>query len=109
MRKSLLELQYLEEKKLYEELKKVENAEENYKMLTLYKSLSIFFFIMNLIIVILAITYEAFAINTNGILINLAVMILAIVSLTLLIISNCYKNKTLKILYNYYEKEKVLE
>ena len=109
MRKSLLQLQYLEEKKAALELKKIESAEENYKITTLYQRLALIIFILILIMTISAVVCEELLIAKNDFIISLIILLFSIISLSLLVVSNFYKEKTMNILYNYYEKEKVLE
>lgn len=109
MRKSLLQLQYSEEQKAALELKKIESAEENYKITTLYQRLAITIFVLNLVMIISAVVWEKLLIAKNDFIISLIILLFSIISLSLLVISNFYKEKTMNILYNYYEKEKVLE
>ena len=75
MRKSLLELQCLEEKKIYEELKKVDNAEHYYGLLSLFKKVALTFFIMNLLIICIGAVFEFMVLDNNGMIVNLVIML----------------------------------
>lgn len=105
MRKGFLELQYLEEQKLRNEIKKIENAEQYYKLLSIFKALAIIFFIMNLVVIITAGIYEFMIVDINSLLVNFLVIIFSITSLILLLISIFYKNKTLDSLDRYYNEQ----
>ena len=104
-KKSLLELQYLEEQKLYAELKKVEDAEYYYRLLKHYKSLALMVFVMNLIVISAAAIYELLLIETDGFAVSVVIMCFNIASFVLLCASSFYKNKTMKLLEQHYQKE----
>jgi len=99
MWKSYLELQSLEEKKIKEYIRQIEGANTYYKKLTIYKSLAIVFFILNLLI-ILSCVFEYIIINK--LLISFIIVMCSSISLILLFLSNFYKRKTLISLEKYY-------
>lgn len=102
MRKSFLELRYLEEKKLDNEIMKIDNAGEYYKMIPIFNSMALIFFIMNLVIVILAIIsqYLFLDISDNILIVIFCFTLLAFISL---MISMFYKHKTMEVLKQHYE------
>jgi len=104
MKNNLLKMQALEEAKIHEEIKKAGNAFENYKMIDFYKSLALYVFITNAVVIIMSVVYQFLLIKINNLLINIVIIMLSIFSLSLLLVSNFYENKTLKILSDYYEK-----
>lgn len=104
MRKSLLELQYLEEQKLYNELSNVEGALDYYDTQVIYQSSSLICFIASIIMIFIAVIFEISLFESNAILINLVIILFSILSLGFLSVSIIYKNKTLNLLKKHYEK-----
>ena len=100
----LQKLQIIEEQKLDEELKKIDNAEEYFKNQKLLNFLAITFFVMNLIVIVTASLNEYMLFETNSIKINLVILVFIILSLISLISSIFYKAKTLETLEQHYKK-----
>lgn len=104
-RKKMLELQYLEEQKLQEEIKKIGDAEYYYNMLSVFKSSALICFIASLIMIVIATYAEISLIDTNALLISFVIVTFTILSLISLLMSLFYKNKTLKLLEQHYSRE----
>ena len=103
MKKSLVELQRLEEQKLREEIKKIDNAEEYYELLNMYDSLAYIFFIMNILIIILALISDIMIINVNANMMIMLIISFVTLSLICLLASVFYEHKTMKVLQQHYE------
>ena len=105
MKKRYLELQYLEEKKIKEYLKQIDGVKDSYKLTSIYNTISIVCFILNLLVIMVAGVCEYLIIDLNSLITNILILGLSLSALICLIISLFYKNKTFNMLDNYYEKE----
>lgn len=104
MQKSYIELQYLEEKKIKEYLKKLDGVKDDYRLTLIYNTLAIICFIINLLVIIAAGVCEYLIIDINSLIINILIVSLALISLGLQIVSLFYKNKTIDILNGKYKE-----
>jgi len=103
MKKSFLELQCLEEKKLNEEIKKIDNAEQYYKMLSMFNSLSLIFFVMNIFVIILAVISQSLLLNISDNLFMMLICSFVTLAFISLLASTFYKHKTMEVLKQHYE------
>jgi len=103
MRKSFLELQCLEEQKLNEEMKKIDNAEQYYKMLSMFNSLALIFFVMNIFVIVLAVVSQVLLLSISDNLFTMLICTFVSLAFISLLASVFYKHKTMKVLRQHYE------
>ena len=103
MRKSFLELQCLEEQKLNEEMKKIDNAEQYYKMLSMFNSLALIFFVMNIFVVLLGVISQSLLLSISDSVFTVLIFSFVILAFISLLASLFYKHKTMEVLKQHYE------
>lgn len=96
-------LRYQEEQKLNKELKKIGKAEKYFKNYSFFNSLSIMFFIMSFVIILVEVVYKYLFISTNELLISLVLLLFISISIISLCISIFYNSKSIKLVKQYYE------
>lgn len=98
-----LELEKLKQEHLYEELKKADNAEHYYQMNTVFETSALICFLATFVMIAVSSFAELIVSNTNDMLISFVVITFILSAIIFMMISINYKNKTIKVLDNYYK------
>lgn len=96
-------LRYQEEQKLNKELKKIGKAEKYFKNYSLFNSLSIMFFIMSFVIILVGVVYKFLFININELLVSLVLLLFISISIILLCVSIFYNSRSIALVKEYYK------